>query len=132
MLLNKLENDSLIQLPGYNVLHQIRKNRRGGGISIFVHESLSFKRRQDLDINSEAVDSISTGILNKKCKNIILNTIYRPSNGNVWNYFKNFFTKNDTVNKHIVLAGNFNLKMLDFENNKKVENLCFVMVWYQP
>ena len=23
---NKLENDSLIQLPGYNVLHQIRKN----------------------------------------------------------------------------------------------------------
>ena len=33
---NKLENDSLIQLPGYNVLHQIRKNQRGGGISIFV------------------------------------------------------------------------------------------------
>ena len=23
--------DSLTQLPGYNVLHQIRKNRRGGG-----------------------------------------------------------------------------------------------------
>ena len=31
---NKLENDSLIQLPGYNVLHQIRKNCRSGGISI--------------------------------------------------------------------------------------------------
>ena len=56
---DKLENDSLIQLPGYNVLHQIRKNRRGGGISIFVHESLSFKRRQDLGINSEAVESLS-------------------------------------------------------------------------
>ena len=56
---NKLENDCLIQLPGYIVLHQIRKNRRGGGISIFVHESLSFKRRQDLGINSEAVESIS-------------------------------------------------------------------------
>ena len=26
---DKLENDSLIQLPGYNVLHQIRKNCRG-------------------------------------------------------------------------------------------------------
>ena len=33
---NKLENDSLIQLPGYNVLHQIRKNSGGGGISIYV------------------------------------------------------------------------------------------------
>ena len=35
---NQLENDSLIQLPGYNVLHLIRKNCRGVGISIFVHE----------------------------------------------------------------------------------------------
>ena len=54
---NKLKNDSLIQLPGCNFMHQIRKNRRGGGISVFVHESLSFKRRQDLDINSEAEES---------------------------------------------------------------------------
>ena len=125
MLLNKLENDSLIQLPGYNVLHQIRKNRRGRGISIFVHESLSFKRRQDLDINSEAVDSISTGILNKKCKNIILNTIYRPSNGDKEtseNYFKNLFANNDSMNKYIILAGDFNVNVLDFENNKKVEH----------
>ena len=60
---NKLENDSLIQLTGYNVLHQIRKNRRGGWISIFVHQSLSFKRRQDLNIYSEAVASISIEIL---------------------------------------------------------------------
>ena len=57
---NKLENDSLIQLPGYNVLCQIRKNRRGRGISIFVHESLSFKSRQDLGINSEVVGNILT------------------------------------------------------------------------
>ena len=99
---NKLENDSLIQLPGYNVLHQIRKNRRSGGISIFVQESLSFKRRQDLGINSEAVESRSIEISNKKCKNIILNTIYRPLNGDIEtceNYFRNLLAKNDTVNK---------------------------------
>ena len=43
---NKLKNDSLIQQPDY-VLHQIRKNRRGGGISIFLHKSLYYKRRQN-------------------------------------------------------------------------------------
>ena len=80
---NKLENDSLTQLPGYNVLHQMRKKCRGGGISIFLHESLSFKRRQDLGINLEAVESLSIEILNKKCKNITLNTIYRPPNGDI-------------------------------------------------
>ena len=56
---NKLENDYLTQLPGCNVLLHIRTNRRDGGISIFVHESLSFKRRQDLGINSEAVKCLS-------------------------------------------------------------------------
>ena len=78
---NKLENDSLIQLPGYNVLHQMRKDRSCGEISIFVHESLSFKMRQDLGINSEAVESLNIQIFNKSCKNIIHNTIYRPPYG---------------------------------------------------
>ena len=53
---NKPENDSLIQLPGYNVLHQIRKNHR---TSILVRESLSFKSREDLGIYSEAVESLT-------------------------------------------------------------------------
>ena len=42
---DKLENDSLIQLPGYSFSHQMRKNCRDCGISIFVHKSLSFKIR---------------------------------------------------------------------------------------
>ena len=79
----KLKNGSLTQVPGYNVLHQIRKNCWGGGISIFVHELLSLKRRQDLGINSEAVESLNIEFLNKKCKNIILNTIHRHLNGDI-------------------------------------------------
>ena len=79
------------------------------------------------------MESFSIEILNKKCKNIILNTIYRPPNGDIEtceNYFKNLFAKNDTVNKHIVLAGDFNLNVLDFENNKKVENFINLMFRY--
>ena len=116
----------LIQLPGYYVLHQIIKNLRGKGINIFVHESLSFKKRQDLGINSEAFESLSIEILNKTCKNEILNTIYRSPNGDIEackKYFKNLFAKNDTVNKHIVSGGDFNLNVLDFGNYKKGTNL---------
>ena len=32
------------------------------------------------------------------------------------------FAKNDTVNEHIVLAGDFYLNVLDFEDNKKLQN----------
>ena len=80
-----------------------------------------------------ALESLRIEISNKKCKNIILNTIYRPPNGDIEtceNYFKNLFAKNDTVNKHIVLAGDFNLNVLDFENNKKVENFMNFMFRY--
>ena len=58
---------------------------------MFAQELLSFKRRQDFGINSEAVASLSKETLNKKCKNIILHAIYRPPNGDIEtckSYFK--------------------------------------------
>ena len=33
---NNPEKSSLFQLEGYNPVHQIRKNRKGGGIAIFI------------------------------------------------------------------------------------------------
>ena len=50
---------------------------------MFVHESLTCKRRQDLGINLEVVESLSIETLNKNCKSIILNTIYRSSKGDI-------------------------------------------------
>ena len=97
-------------MPNINVLHQIRKNRKGRGISIFVQESLFFKKQKDLGINLEAVESFSIEISNKRYKNIILNTIYRSLNRYIEtceNYFKNLIAKNCTVNKNIKLVSNF-------------------------
>ena len=88
---------------------------------------------QNLGINWEVVEYLSIEILNKKWKNIILNTIYRAPNGDIGtceNYFKNLFAKNGTRIKHIVLAGNFNVNVLDFENNKKVQNFINLMFRY--
>ena len=86
-----------------------------------------------MSIDSEAVESLSIEILNKKCKNIILNTICRPPNGDTEtceNYFQNLFAKNDTVKKHIVLVSDFDLSALDFENNKKVQNFINLKFLY--
>ena len=41
-------NNSNFQLPNYNSIHFGRKNKRGGGICIFISDSLNFKRRNDL------------------------------------------------------------------------------------
>ena len=64
---------------------------------------------------------------------MILNTIYKPLNGDIEtceNYFKNLFAKNGTVNKHLVLAGNFNLNVLDFENSDFLQNFINLIFRY--
>ena len=51
--------NSNFQLSGYQVIHQTKKNRKGGRFCVFVHENLSFKLRKDLSINCDAIQSLS-------------------------------------------------------------------------
>ena len=70
-----------------------------------MHENLSFKLREDLGINCVAIQSLSIEISSTKPKNIILNTIYRPPNGDMKQcetHFKDIFSKNDKSLKNIV------------------------------
>ena len=46
------------QLSDYKVLHQTRQSCKRGKVCVFVYESLSFKLREDLAINSDS-NSIS-------------------------------------------------------------------------
>ena len=60
----------------------------------------------------------------KDLKNIILRVIYRQSNGDVKvseNYFNDFLSKIETNYKKMILVGDFNINVFDFENNRKVE-----------
>ena len=125
--------NSNFQLLGYQVLHQTRKNHKGGGVCDFVHEILNFKLREDQSINCDAIQSLSTEISCTKSKNIILNTIYRPPNGDIKqceNRFKDVFSKNGKNLKNIVLAGDFNINFLDFETNKNVQDFLNLMFRY--
>ena len=65
----------------------------------------------------------SIEISSTKCKNIILNTIYRPPDGDMKQcdtHFKNLFSKNGKNLKNIVLSEDLNINFLDFETNKRV------------
>ena len=62
-----------------------------------MHENLNFKLREELIIKCDAIQSLSIEISSTKSKNIILNTIFRPPNGDMKQcetYFKDVFSKN--------------------------------------
>ena len=53
----------------YKCIHQVRNYGKGGGVSIYIHNSLNFKPRPDLSIYSFDVESLSIELLCKKKKN---------------------------------------------------------------
>ena len=99
-------------------------------------ESLCYKLRKDLSINSEAIEPLSIEISNKKVSNLIFNAIYRPPTGDTQifeQFCKDIFSKNQNM-KHMMFAGDFKMNVLDYEYNRKVKSffdLIISVIWYQ-
>ena len=81
-------------LQGYTHGYEYRKNKSGGGISLFIREGISYLMRKDLNIFDQNMESLFIELINDKPKekNIILGVIYRPPNTNV-SYFTEILTK---------------------------------------
>ena len=130
---NSICNDSNFQIENYTVLYQVRESGRGGGLSIFVHKEIYFKPRTDLSINSNDVESLYIEIHHKKDENILFSVMYRPPNGDMTVFEKfceNLLSENDKTSKNIILAGDLNINVLDYESNKKVQHFLSSMFQY--
>ena len=123
-------SSSNLQIPGYVCLHQTRKNCRGGGLCIFLLESFSYKVRNDLAVNSSAIEYLCVEVFNKNSKSIVLNLVYRPPNGDrneLENHFKNILSKREITNKELVLVGDFSVNVLDFNESKMGQSFVNLM-----
>ena len=121
---NSTEN-SLYELPNYMSKHQVRSDRRGGGVSIYVHKTFDLKVRSDLSINNKDIESISVEISSNKKRNSLVNILYRPPNREIEPfkiYLDNVFAKTKNSNKAMHIAGDFSLNLLDHNTNRKVNN----------
>ena len=124
-------NHNLFKLPQYKSIHQVRRTGKGGGIAVFLHESLTFNVRHDLSVNNADIEALCVEIINKKSKNILVNTQYRQPAGNFNEfeaYLNTFLAKSKTTGKTCFLVGDLNLNLIDYQSNAKVRdfvNLIF-------
>ena len=51
-------NLNLFKLPQYKSIHQVRRTGKGGGIAVFLHESLTFNVRHDLSVSSADIEAL--------------------------------------------------------------------------
>ena len=75
-------NHNIFKLSQYKSIHQGRRTGKGGVIAAFFHESLTFKIRHDLSVKSADIEGLCVEIINKKSKNILINTQYCRPAGN--------------------------------------------------
>ena len=59
-------NHNLFELPWYKSIHQVRRASKGGGIAVFLYESLTFNIRHDLSVNNADIEALCIEIINKK------------------------------------------------------------------
>ena len=104
-------------------LHR-QNDRAGGGVCIFIHESIDFKERKDLRISKNDSGILSIEITNKT-KNIILCSVYTPPDSSLKEFKSSLnpiFNNIRLNNKDLYLVGDF--KVLEYENSVKAKNFC--------
>ena len=115
---------------GYKSFHQTRDGHKGGGLCIFLRNTLSYKIRSDLNMNSDAIGCLCLEISTKTSKKIILSLNYLPPNGDTTlfeKHMKSILSKNEATKKEVILIGDFNINLLDFDKNKRVQSFVNLM-----
>ena len=100
------------------------------GSVFFLRESYTYKLRSDLNITSDAIECLCIGILNKHSKKLILNLSYRPPQGDKTlfeKHLQHLLLRHDVCKKEVFIKGDFNINLLDFENNNKVQSFVNLM-----
>ena len=57
------------ELPNYTSKHQVLGDRKDGGVSVCIHNSLNFKIRPDLSVSTNDIESLSAETVSDKVRN---------------------------------------------------------------
>ena len=123
-------------LPGYTFVSNGRINHRGGGVGMYVKNSLNFYVCNDLSVMDEKIfESIFINIqfLDKE---ITCGTIYRSPQHNkeafsqFFCHFKNTLTCLDKSKNKCFIMGDFNIDLLDVKNENTETYVKSMFTYY--
>jgi exonuclease III len=112
------DTDNWFQMPGYTFVSCPRPVKTGGGVGIFIAQSLTFKLCTGIDvIGSDCIESIFIEVSMKSSSNIIIGCIYRPPSCDISNFNNDFAEMLDKIEtlaktKKVILAGDYNVNLL--------------------
>ena len=131
-------------IPGYNFYHRARETKKGGGVGVFVSNSLNceaevlelarFQDEQFENIVVKLPNAIRNS-QNKSKKDLILVAIYRQPNNNNLEVFNNelgrLLSLLDKKKNDVVVAGDMNLDLLKHDCHVATANYLDLMSQHQ-
>lgn len=118
--LNESTND-IYSIPGYTFVSSYRKNKRGGGVGIFIKSSFEYKLRPDLQPSSQdVIESIFVELIQPNCKNIVIGCIYKPPDVDVQAFnisLESVLTTIGFENKLCYIMGDYNINLFNYDSH---------------
>ena len=106
-------SDTEITIDGYKLYRKDRQsNHRGGGVLVYLADSLSALRREDLE--KPELEAIWIELIQPHSKGILLGTLYRPPDGSDFldaefmSSFENVLEVADAEKKEVIITGDLN------------------------
>ena len=127
-------SDAELIVTGYNAFRKDRKSATvGGGVMIYVHNSLLAERRYDLE--SEYIEKICLEFRNSGCASMICSCIYRPPDADA-SFFDYLINSVDSIalentDTHIIADLNINLLRDASSDSRKLIRLMENQGFYQ-
>ena len=116
-----------VDIDGFNFIHKHCPNRTGGGVGLYITETLDFKIRADLSFDDiDVAKSLFIEISRLHGKNIVGGVIYWPSNQRVGDFVSKhneLLEKISRENKIWFIMGYFNLNLNNFQHHQNTGEL---------
>ena len=119
-------------LENYNMFSTIRSGKKGGGVTLYIHDSLKVKQlvSSSIEING-ILESITVELQIEKGKNIVVSCIYRTPGSNITTfteYLDNFLYSEK--NKSVYILGDTNIDLMKYDDHVPTKDFLDMLYSY--
>jgi exonuclease III len=126
-------NYNLYGISGYTSVHNYRQTRRGGGVALYIKDTIKYKCRPELDILNDFIESKFVEIQNESNginKPVIIGVIYRPPNTDTDAFnelINDTLMKINNENKCTYILGDFNINIMNSDTHASTADFLELM-----
>ena len=114
-------NFNLYGIDGYHFEENHRSSRSGGGVGLFIKNSIEFLRRKDLEINNELIESVFVEVPvceSLSSRKVIIGVVYRPPGTSLKDFEEALSSILSKIDKRLCyLLGDWNFNLLAYDSH---------------